>query len=121
MRVRVRAADLGERADRRVRHRDRGSSIKTAANAYLAMKISFINAMAQMCEAAGGDVVLLADALGYDSRIGREFLNAASASEAVAYPRTSRPSRTVLASWVYLSSPSSSRPSSTSTRRSVTR
>ncbi len=50
--------------------------IKTAANAYLAMKISFINAMAQMCEAAGGDVVLLADALGYDSRIGREFLNA---------------------------------------------
>lgn len=50
--------------------------IKTAANAYLAMKISFINAMAQMCEASGGDVVLLADALGYDSRIGREFLNA---------------------------------------------
>lgn len=50
--------------------------IKTAANAYLAMKISFINAMSQMCEVAGGDVVLLADALGYDSRIGREFLNA---------------------------------------------
>jgi UDPglucose 6-dehydrogenase len=50
--------------------------IKTAANAFLAMKISFINAMAQMCEAAGGDVVLLADALGYDARIGRQFLNA---------------------------------------------
>jgi UDPglucose 6-dehydrogenase len=50
--------------------------IKTAANAFLATKISFINAMAQMCQAAGGDVVLLADALGYDSRIGREFLNA---------------------------------------------
>ncbi len=50
--------------------------IKTAANAFLATKISFINSMAQMCQAAGGDVVLLADALGYDKRIGREFLNA---------------------------------------------
>ena len=50
--------------------------IKTAANAFLATKISFINSMAQMCQAAGGDVVLLADALGYDTRIGREFLNA---------------------------------------------
>jgi UDPglucose 6-dehydrogenase len=50
--------------------------IKTAANAFLATKISFINAMAQMCQAAGGDVTLLAEALGYDVRIGREFLNA---------------------------------------------
>ncbi len=50
--------------------------IKTAANAFLATKISFINAMAQMCQAAGGDVTLLADALGHDRRIGREFLNA---------------------------------------------
>jgi len=50
--------------------------IKTAANAFLAMKISFVNAMAQMCEVAGGDVVKLADALGHDKRIGREFLNA---------------------------------------------
>jgi UDPglucose 6-dehydrogenase len=50
--------------------------IKVAANAFLATKISFINAMARMCEAAGGDVTLLADAIGYDSRIGREFLNA---------------------------------------------
>jgi UDPglucose 6-dehydrogenase len=50
--------------------------IKTAANAFLATKISFINAMARMCHAAGGDVTLLADALGYDPRIGREFLNA---------------------------------------------
>ena len=50
--------------------------IKVAANAFLATKISFINAMAQMCQAAGGDVVLLADAIGYDERIGREFLNA---------------------------------------------
>jgi UDPglucose 6-dehydrogenase len=50
--------------------------ITTAANASPATKISFINAMAQMCQAAGGDVVLLADALGYDARIGREFLDA---------------------------------------------
>ena len=50
--------------------------IKTAANAFLATKVSFINAMSQMCQAAGGDVTLLADAIGYDQRIGREFLNA---------------------------------------------
>src|SRR5215208_958128 len=50
--------------------------IKVAANAFLATKISFINAMAGMCQAAGGDVTLLADAIGYDKRIVREFLNA---------------------------------------------
>lgn len=50
--------------------------IKVAANAFLATKISFINAMAQMCQAAGGDVNVLADAIGFDKRIGREFLNA---------------------------------------------
>ncbi|MDY6997861.1 MAG: UDP-glucose/GDP-mannose dehydrogenase family protein [Actinomycetota bacterium] len=49
---------------------------KTAANAFLATKISFINAMAELCDAAGADVVQLADAIGYDKRIGRAFLNA---------------------------------------------
>lgn len=49
---------------------------KTAANSFLATKISFINAMAEMCEAAGADVVQLADAIGCDPRIGRSFLNA---------------------------------------------
>jgi len=49
---------------------------KVAANAFLATKISFINAMAEICEALGADVTLLADALGYDPRIGRAFLNA---------------------------------------------
>jgi UDPglucose 6-dehydrogenase len=44
--------------------------VKVAANAFLATKISFINAMAEVCEAAHGDVQLLADALGHDSRIG---------------------------------------------------
>jgi len=50
--------------------------VKVAANAFLATKISFINAMAEMCEVTGGDVVDLADAIGHDSRIGRRFLNA---------------------------------------------
>ena len=49
---------------------------KAAANAFLATKISFINAMAELCEATGGDVTVLADAIGYDPRIGRKFLNA---------------------------------------------
>ncbi len=48
--------------------------VKVAANAFLATKISFINVMAEMCEAAGGDVVALAGALGHDERIGRRFL-----------------------------------------------
>jgi UDPglucose 6-dehydrogenase len=50
--------------------------VKSAANAFLATKISFINAMAEVCEAAGADVTALADALGHDPRIGRRFLNA---------------------------------------------
>jgi UDPglucose 6-dehydrogenase len=50
--------------------------VKTAANSFLATKISFINAMAELCEAAGGDVTVLADAIGMDDRIGRKFLNA---------------------------------------------
>ncbi|WAL45704.1 UDP-glucose dehydrogenase family protein [Rhodococcus pyridinivorans] len=50
--------------------------VKTAANAFLATKISFINAMAEVCEAANADVTILADAIGYDARIGRRFLNA---------------------------------------------
>ncbi|WP_407561304.1 UDP-glucose dehydrogenase family protein [Streptomyces sp. 184] len=50
--------------------------VKTSANAFLATKISFINAMAEICEAAGGDVVKLAEAIGYDDRIGKKFLRA---------------------------------------------
>ncbi len=49
--------------------------VKVAANAFLATKISFINAMAEVCEAAGADVMPLAEALGYDARIGRRFLS----------------------------------------------
>ncbi|HEX3930259.1 MAG TPA: UDP-glucose/GDP-mannose dehydrogenase family protein [Nocardioides sp.] len=50
--------------------------VKVAANAFLATKISFVNAMAEVCEATGADVVDLADAIGHDDRIGRRFLNA---------------------------------------------
>lgn len=50
--------------------------VKVAANAFLATKISFANVMADMCEAAGGDVVALSEALGQDERIGRQFLAA---------------------------------------------
>ncbi|MEU4094679.1 UDP-glucose/GDP-mannose dehydrogenase family protein [Streptomyces sp. NPDC026673] len=50
--------------------------VKTAANAFLATKISFINAMAEVCEATGADVSVLARAIGHDERIGSRFLRA---------------------------------------------
>ena len=50
--------------------------VKVAANSFLATKISFINAMAEVCEAAGADVTRLAEAIGYDPRIGNRFLAA---------------------------------------------
>lgn len=50
--------------------------VKVAANAFLATKISFINAMAEVAEVTGADVTQLADAIGFDKRIGRRFLNA---------------------------------------------
>ncbi|WP_423299017.1 UDP-glucose dehydrogenase family protein [Glutamicibacter nicotianae] len=50
--------------------------VKVAANAFLATKISFINAFAEVTETVGGDIKVLADAIGHDKRIGRRFLNA---------------------------------------------
>lgn len=50
--------------------------VKVSANAFLATKISFINAISEVCEAVGADVAVLADALGHDPRIGRRFLTA---------------------------------------------
>ena len=50
--------------------------VKIAANSFLATKISFINAMSEIAEATGANVTELADAIGYDARIGRRFLNA---------------------------------------------
>ena len=48
--------------------------VKTAANAFLATKISFINSIAEICSAAGADVKAVAEAMGHDPRIGRHFL-----------------------------------------------
>jgi UDPglucose 6-dehydrogenase len=50
--------------------------IKHAANSFLSLKISYINAVASICEATGADVELVADGIGMDKRIGRNFLNA---------------------------------------------
>ncbi|WP_369051993.1 UDP-glucose dehydrogenase family protein [Kineococcus terrestris] len=50
--------------------------VKVAANSFLATKISFINAMAELCEKVNADITQLADAIGHDDRIGRKFLNA---------------------------------------------
>jgi UDPglucose 6-dehydrogenase len=50
--------------------------VKVAANSFLATKISFINAMAEVCEVTGADVTQLATAIGYDERIGHKFLRA---------------------------------------------
>ncbi len=50
--------------------------IKHASNSFLAMKISYINAIAQICEKVGADVEKVAEGMGYDKRIGRSFLNA---------------------------------------------
>ena len=50
--------------------------VKVAANAFLATKISFINAFSEITETVGGNITTLADAIGFDTRIGRKFLNA---------------------------------------------
>ena len=50
--------------------------VKVAANSFLATKISFINAMAELCEATGANVTELAEAIGHDDRIGKKFLRA---------------------------------------------
>ncbi|MFC7877381.1 UDP-glucose dehydrogenase family protein [Isoptericola sp. NPDC057391] len=72
----VYAAPLAEGVPRIVTDYPTAELVKVAANSFLATKISFINAMAELCEVAGGDVARLADAIGYDARIGRRFLNA---------------------------------------------
>lgn len=72
----VYAAPLAAGTPRLVTDHPTAELVKTAANSFLATKISFINAMADLCEAAGADVTRLADAIGLDDRIGRKFLNA---------------------------------------------
>ncbi|QES41973.1 UDP-glucose 6-dehydrogenase [Streptomyces venezuelae] len=72
----VYAAPVGEGSPFVVTDFPTAELVKTSANSFLATKISFINAMAEVCEAAGGDVVKLAEALGHDDRIGKKFLRA---------------------------------------------
>jgi UDPglucose 6-dehydrogenase len=72
----VYAAPLATGTPRMVTDYPTAELVKVAANAFLATKISFINAMAEVCEAAGGDVVQLAAAIGHDDRIGPKFLGA---------------------------------------------
>ncbi|MFD1860244.1 UDP-glucose/GDP-mannose dehydrogenase family protein [Aeromicrobium camelliae] len=72
----VYAAPLAEGTPRIVTDYATAQLVKVAANSFLATKISFINAMAELCEATGADVTALADAIGHDARIGRRFLNA---------------------------------------------
>lgn len=67
---------LAEGTPRLVTDHPTAELVKTAANSFLATKISFINAMAEVCEAAGADVTQLANAIGMDDRIGRKFLDA---------------------------------------------
>ncbi len=72
----VYAAALATGIPRLVMDYSTSELVKTAANAFLATKISFINAMSEVCESAGGDVVALAEAIGLDDRIGPKFLRA---------------------------------------------
>lgn len=72
----VYAASLAAGTPRLVTDYPTAELVKAAANSFLATKISFINAMAEVCEASGADVTRLADAIGMDDRIGRKFLNA---------------------------------------------
>ena len=74
--VAQRVADLYSSIETQVIITDAASAetIKYAANGFLAMKISFVNAVAAMCEAVGADVVDVVEGIGSDRRIGREFL-----------------------------------------------
>ena len=62
--------------------------IKYAANAFLAMKITFINEIADLCEKVGANVQDVAAGIGADNRIGRKFLQPVRALAARAFPRT---------------------------------
>lgn len=72
----VYAAILAEGTPRLTMDPATAQLVKVAANSFLATKISFINAMAELCERTDADVTALADAIGLDDRIGRKFLNA---------------------------------------------
>ena len=65
-------------------------TIKYAANGFLAMKISFVNAVAAMCEAVGADVAAVVDGIGADQRIGGQFLRPGPGWGGSCFPKDSR-------------------------------
>lgn len=87
-----RVADLYEGLGAPVHITDPASAetIKYAANGFLAMKISFINAVAAMCEAVGADVAAVVDGIGSDERIGRHFLRPGPGWGGSCFPKDSR-------------------------------
>jgi len=64
--------------------------IKHASNAFLATKISFINSVARICELSGADVEKVAEGMGYDKRISKEFLNAGIGYGGSCFPKDSQ-------------------------------
>ena len=87
-----RVADLYESLDTNVLVTDAASAetIKYAANGFLAMKISFVNAVAAMCEAVGADVAEVVEGIGSDRRIGREFLQPGPGWGGSCFPKDSQ-------------------------------
>ncbi len=87
-----RVADLYARVDAPILITDPASAetIKYAANGFLAMKISFVNAVAAMCEAVGADVAAVVDGIGSDNRIGRQFLSPGPGWGGSCFPKDSR-------------------------------
>lgn len=75
--------------------------IKYAANGFLAMKISFINSVAAMCELVGADVLKVAHGIGTDNRIGRAFLNPGPGWGGSCFPKDSRALVAIAASHGY--------------------
>ncbi len=87
-----RVAELYQPLDGEILITDAASAetIKYAANGFLAMKISFVNAVAAMCEAVGADVASVVEGIGSDQRIGRAFLNPGPGWGGSCFPKDSR-------------------------------
>ena len=92
--IRVASLYLGIPAPFMVTNPASAETIKYASNAFLATKLSFVNAIAAVCEAVGADVNDVVLGMGYDKRIGHEFLRPGPGWAAAASPRTPRRSST---------------------------